>query len=70
MVTLELVERRRSCRNRVSSVFGANVSFKNEMRAGEAASVWIFLRFRWYCRDMLAPCLADEWLGPSGVGRN
>ena len=60
MVTLEPDERFLSCKNKVSNVFGARVSFKNEIRAEDAASVWIFLRFRWYCSDVPAPCLAAE----------
>lgn len=46
MVTFVPEERLRSWRNKVSSVFGARVSFKNEMRAGEVVSVWTFLRFK------------------------
>jgi hypothetical protein len=46
IVTLVVLVRLRSWRNRVSRVFGAKVSFKNAMRAGDAASVWTFLRFR------------------------
>jgi hypothetical protein len=46
--------------NRVSRVFGANVSLRKEMRAGDAASVWIFFRFKWYCNDVPEACLEDE----------
>jgi len=59
-VTLVVADRLRSCMNRVSRVFGANVSLRKEMRAGDAASVWIFFRFKWYCNDVPEACLEDE----------
>ena len=61
IVTFVVLDRLRSCKKRVSRVFGAKVSFKKAIRAEEAASVWIFLRFRWYCDDVLDPCLEEEW---------
>ena len=66
IVTVVPAERFRSWRNSVSRVLGAKVSFKKEIKAGEAASVCIFFRFRWHCT--LFVCLPEEWFTPSGVG--
>jgi hypothetical protein len=60
IVTPAPEERFRSCKNKVSKVLGARVSFKNEIKADEAASVWIFLRFKWYCNEAPATCFAAE----------
>lgn len=46
-VTVDEYERP-SCRKRTSRLFGARVSFKNEMRDGETVLVWIRFRFSWY----------------------